>query len=1079
MSTIPTSLPQSGFLTPPQVGLAYNVPLPSATQGAGFTVGIISLGGGFRQSDLARSFADLKTAGLLPADAVAPTVNVTLIDGATGTYGVNSSNDFENTGDIYCVGTMVPGASINIYIGAGRTSLDNCIAQAVADHVDVITISWGYDDSVYGDFCASSLAAAALARIPVLACTGDYGSAAYSTDTNEYPQYPASSPLAIAVGGTNLTLDTNNQRLTETVESNDPEFSSDTGWSGGGGISSLFSAPSWQAGLTYTPYNTSTGAGSPTVLTNRGTPDISLAMNAYVLYKGGGLAYFGGTSAATPVMAGIMVRLIEATGKRQSSANWNKFFYNNYNASTFYDITSGNDATLIANGYLATSGWDPVVGLGVPNGIGLYNSLLSTPTPRRVVNRGATPTPTPIPTQPAYTPTPAPLPASINLLTVLPGAKPQLRDYNALVTDLTILTRGYYGYSMTSTLQSPGDPITQNEWASLYDDVQACYIHQNGFTATNIVRATTSTVIQAQDINNLESTVQTLIANTTTVAANQLTTIILNSPYRSTPSWGSTFIYSVIYHWSTGTDVGYFFNLGGRIQPNFSTLGASLTDDFSYLVNNLNSLYYDHTDYISGSTFTETITSGTNTLKVDAGIVGPTMTVTATFTNSAPFSDLVILGAMELSYSNNLTGGIAAPVPATQLAVGGSLSPLPIPTFNFPIHSSQTQTMVVGNKTGSPVYISMSLAGYAGTLSTSTYSPLANNTTASFTINYAGDTAGAYAGQLIFNTSIGNSAYDTTILIGTSVAVSPTSASTTLTRRQQTYTTQPFTVAAVGTNETTYTVSLSNINGFSTSAVGATDLSQPFTLTFDPANLPNGTYSTVATIVAGGVSTTTTFTVTVNIAAPQHLGSWISALSAYNAVMGFSYDVLEGVKCLTIGIGANPTLDSTRDGDGNVTAPDMTELRQVLNSSTFPQWSEVYRIPLTGPAKTYYSTIDYLLQSGVWNGQPLDISTTFGSGDSQGSICTVIDDGLGNLNILLNNLNIPASDTVFVTQLDLQYCFNYYDEISNRYVNGQLETALPNGNQTHCFIGFNSSGVVQTTLVYPNFANNDNSGGGD
>jgi hypothetical protein len=110
----------------------------------------------------------------------------------------------------------------------------------------------------------------------------------------------------------------------------------------------------------------------------------------------------------------------------------------------------------------------------------------------------------------------------------------------------------------------------------------------------------------------------------------------------------------------------------------------------------------------------------------------------------------------------------------------------------------------------------------------------------------------------------------------------------------------------------------------------------------------------------------------------------------------------------------------------------------------------------------------------------LDIGATFGSGDSQGSICTVIDDGSGNLNILLNNLNIPTRDTLFITQLNLQYCFNYYDEISSRYANGQLETTLPNGNQTNCFTGFNSSGVVQTTLVYPNFANNNvnDSGGG-
>jgi len=1071
MPITPTSLPQSGFLTPPQVGLACNVPLPTATQGAGLTVGIISLGGGFRQSDLARSFADLKTAGLLPADAVAPTVNVTLIDGATGTFGVNSSHDFENTADIYCVGTMVPGASINIYIGAGRTSLDNCIAQAVADHVDVITISWGYDDSVYGDFCASSLAAAALARIPVLACTGDYGSAAYSTDTNEYPQYPASSPLVIAVGGTHLTLDTNNQRLTETVESNDPEFSSDTGWSGGGGISSLFSAPSWQAGLTYTPYNTSTGAGSPTVLTNRGTPDISLAMNAYVLYKGGGLAYFGGTSAATPVMAGIMVRLIEATGKRQSSPDWNKFFYSNYNASTFYDITSGNNATDIADGYLATSGWDPVVGLGVPNGIGLYNALLPTPTPRRVVNRGATPTPTP-----------TPLPTSVNLLTVASGAKPQLRDYNSLVADLTILASGYYGYSMTSTLQSPRGPITQNEWASLYDDVQACYIHQNGYTATNIVRATTSTVIRAHDVNNLESIIQTLIVNTSTVAANQLTISTLNTLYNSGAVWSNDWHYAITYNWAGVDQVHYFFNLGGIIKPQFSATGVDLNDDWLYLINWLNGLSYGYTNFVLANPFNATVNSGSNYVTIGAEIVGPKLTIGIDFTSTNVVNNLLIQGLLATTYSNNLSGGIQSPVPVPVITSGGSLTPLPIPTFEFPVNGSSSTVMVVGNQTGHTVDINLSLSGYNRGTVTPPSIHLPNNATAPFTISYSGTQAGAFTGNLIIDSSIGNGVFPTNILVGTSLELVPSTApSATVTENAPIYT-GFFTVNAVGINASSYTVTLSNTSGFSIldqnynpipagTIISTTD---QFCIGFDPSGLSNSDVTTLATVAVGAATAAVSFDVTVDISPLHHLGSWISSLASYNAVLGLSYDIIGGQKCITIGIGSVPSLDT----DHGQTSPDISELGQ--SGSTFAQWVEVYRIPLTQGAYTYYSTADYLVQSGDWGiGGSFLIGSTFGLGASQGAICTIVDDGYGNLGISLNSLYSLYFDDerIYTTQIDLSYCFNYYDEISNRYT--QLETSLPNGSQTDCFAGFNSSGQVQTSLTLANLYSSVNDSGGN
>ena len=356
------SFPIPGYLTPPQIATAYNIP---ASTGAGIKVGIISLGGGFLQSDLNASMAAM---GL-----TAPTVTQVLLNGATGTFNTGTSS-LENTLDIYCVAGMVPGATITLYITTSSTTTaawNGAFQQAVTDGCDVITHSWGAPE-LYGDFCASAFANAATANIPILVASGDAGSD-NGNGSSEGTQYPASSAGVIAVGGTRLVLNTStNTRLSETLDSGDPAFGST--WGGGGGISSFITLPSFQSGLTYETYNTSTRVtGTPTALPRRGVPDISAPMNAYIMYFNGTLTGVGGTSAAAPVMAGMIARLKALTGKALSSAAYNALFY--ANTGSFYDITTGTNATEIANGYAATVGWDAASGLGSPNGGNLLSNI--------------------------------------------------------------------------------------------------------------------------------------------------------------------------------------------------------------------------------------------------------------------------------------------------------------------------------------------------------------------------------------------------------------------------------------------------------------------------------------------------------------------------------------------------------------------------------------------------------------------------------------------------------------------------------------------------------------------------------
>ncbi|MCU1238529.1 MAG: peptidase and in, kexin, sedolisin, partial [Candidatus Solibacter sp.] len=155
--------------------------------------------------------------------------------------------------------------------------------------------------------------------------------------------------------------------------------------SGGGGYSTQFAQPSWQTGLGV-PQN---GA--------RNVPDIALAASAehdgYLVYSGGQLQVYGGTSAGTPAFAGITSLLnhyLVSTGAQSAPgvANINPRLYVLAQAGTgaFHDVTTGDNtvsATCSARsrncvsgtwGYPAGQGYDQASGLGSVNAYNLVTS---------------------------------------------------------------------------------------------------------------------------------------------------------------------------------------------------------------------------------------------------------------------------------------------------------------------------------------------------------------------------------------------------------------------------------------------------------------------------------------------------------------------------------------------------------------------------------------------------------------------------------------------------------------------------------------------------------------------------------
>jgi hypothetical protein len=79
-------------------------------------------------------------------------------------------------------------------------------------------------------------------------------------------------------------------------------------------------------------------------------------------------------------MAGMLARFMSLKGSRRPPANAiHSVLYGNLDA--YYDILSGNNATVTSStGYVASSNWDPVTGVGIPWGNVVYQMVSSSGT---------------------------------------------------------------------------------------------------------------------------------------------------------------------------------------------------------------------------------------------------------------------------------------------------------------------------------------------------------------------------------------------------------------------------------------------------------------------------------------------------------------------------------------------------------------------------------------------------------------------------------------------------------------------------------------------------------------------------
>jgi kumamolisin len=333
---------------PDDVAKAYKYPRDA--DGTGECIALIELGGGYRSTDMQAYFSKL--------GITLPVITALSVDGAHNSPSTPDSADGEVALDIEVAGAVAPGAKIAVYFAPNTDKgfLD-AISTAIHDETNkpsVISISWGSAESQWSDqamqnFNETFMSAAALG-VTITVAAGDSGSSDGQTDGKAHVDFPASSPYALACGGTRLLSDS------ETV------WNDGDGWATGGGISDVFPVPDYQKNVSLpTSVNGNKKKG-------RGLPDIAAnadSASGYNVLVDGQWTVVGGTSAVAPLIAAL-IALSNQKLKRKSGYIHPKIYASG--KPVFKDIIVGNNITAKNGGYNAGSGWDACTGLGVPLG---------------------------------------------------------------------------------------------------------------------------------------------------------------------------------------------------------------------------------------------------------------------------------------------------------------------------------------------------------------------------------------------------------------------------------------------------------------------------------------------------------------------------------------------------------------------------------------------------------------------------------------------------------------------------------------------------------------------------------------
>jgi subtilase family serine protease len=325
------------------VAKPFDFPVQHGCNGAGYTAAVII------DDPVNTSYV----ATYLSAAGVTQTGTITneAVDGG------GSGDDAETDLDVQTISGLAPGANIIVYdMGSlGDQQIEDAYNKALTDgKATAVNSSFGGCESSDVPFADSTNAIAqqgAAEGVEFSASSGDSGS-------NECGglgvSTPAGGPYFSSIGGIDFT-DTSGGVLTSVT------MGSVSGYSGGGGVSTVFALPSYQTGIT------------GMITSGRNQPDISLPFFPVAVYTGGSWGEYLGTSWSSPASVAL---IIEANELHSTKLGWvdptiySLFSQTGY--STYYTpCTSGNNGAYSCN----ASQYNQAAGIGAPKGWALANAL--------------------------------------------------------------------------------------------------------------------------------------------------------------------------------------------------------------------------------------------------------------------------------------------------------------------------------------------------------------------------------------------------------------------------------------------------------------------------------------------------------------------------------------------------------------------------------------------------------------------------------------------------------------------------------------------------------------------------------
>jgi tripeptidyl-peptidase-1 len=290
---------------------------------------------------------------------------------------INPNSCAEANLDVQYIMAMAPGTPLTYWYDSNfQAPFEDWIEQvAAAENPPLVnSISYGGPESLMSPSVMNTFNTEAMKLgvqgVSIFVSSGDDGVAGNGARGNASacgyePSFPATSPYITAVGATQGSC----------IGSEEVACSGNTSGviTTGGGFSGNYAQPDWQASAVATFLSRDSSA-VPGYASGRAYPDVAMAGFNYPTVIGGSTYLVSGTSAAAPVVAG-MVTLVNSRLAEQGKPPVgfiNPTLYAN-NGAAFNDIVKGNNkcsaggqaaATCCEEGFNAVEGWDAATGWG-------------------------------------------------------------------------------------------------------------------------------------------------------------------------------------------------------------------------------------------------------------------------------------------------------------------------------------------------------------------------------------------------------------------------------------------------------------------------------------------------------------------------------------------------------------------------------------------------------------------------------------------------------------------------------------------------------------------------------------------